>query len=61
MSDEQQCEEDWGKRWKVCFVEKLLDSDKGKESHYNVRTRDAYNQLLGEDEAAKSAMKKTPL
>jgi hypothetical protein len=28
-----------------CFMEKLLDSDKDKESHYNVMTRDVYRQL----------------
>jgi hypothetical protein len=52
MSDEPQSEEDRGRRWKVCFMEKLLDSKKHKESHYNVRTRDAYNQLLAEVEEA---------
>jgi hypothetical protein len=52
MSDEPQWEEDRGRRWKVFFMEKLLDSEKHKESHYNVRTRDAYNQLLAEAEEA---------
>jgi hypothetical protein len=40
---------------------KLLDSEKHKQSHYNVMTRDAYNQLLAEAEEAKSAVKKTSL
>jgi hypothetical protein len=42
-------------------MEKLLDSDKDKESQYNVMKRDAYNQLLAEVEEAKSAVKKTSL
>jgi hypothetical protein len=61
MSNEPQWEEDRGRRWKVCFIDKLLDSEKGKESQYNIMTRDAYNQLLTEVEEAKSAVKKTPL
>jgi hypothetical protein len=61
MSNEPQCEEDRGRRWKVCFMEKLLDSEKHKQSHYNVMTRDAYNQFLAEVEEAKSAVNMTSL
>jgi hypothetical protein len=43
----------------LCFMEKLLDSEKDKESQYNVMKRDTYNQLLAEVEEAKSAVKKT--
>jgi hypothetical protein len=42
MCDETQCEEDRWRRWTVCFMEKLLDAEKHKQSHYNVMTRDAY-------------------
>jgi hypothetical protein len=42
-------------------MEKLLDSEKHKQSHYNVMTRDAYNQLLAEVEGAKYAVKKKSL
>jgi hypothetical protein len=54
-----QYEEDRGRKWEVYFMEKLLDSEKHKQSQYNVMTRDAYNQLLAEVEKAKSAVKKT--
>jgi hypothetical protein len=42
-------------------MEKLLDSEKHKQSHYNVMITDAYNQLLVEVEEAKSPVKKTSL
>jgi hypothetical protein len=61
VSDEPQCEEDRGRRWTVYFMEKLLDSEKDKESQYNLMKRDTYNQLLAEVEEAKSAVKKTSL
>jgi GTP1/Obg family GTP-binding protein len=35
-------------------MEKLLDSEKHKQTHYDVMTRDAYSQPLAEVEEAKS-------
>jgi hypothetical protein len=61
MSDEMESEEGRGKRWEVCFMQKLVTVEKDKESHYSVITRNSYCKLLAEAEEAKSAMKKTSL
>jgi hypothetical protein len=61
MSDEMQCEEGRGKRWEVCFMQKLLRVEKDKESHYSVITKNSYCKFLAESEEAKSPVKKTSL
>jgi hypothetical protein len=41
------------------FLKKLMELAKGKDNHYNIITKDAYNLLLKEVEDAILATKKT--
>jgi hypothetical protein len=61
MNDEMQCEEGRGKRWEVCFMQKLLRVKKDKENHYSVTTRNSYCKLVAEAEEGKSVVKEMSL
>ncbi|KAG8289770.1 hypothetical protein J6590_097634 [Homalodisca vitripennis] len=49
------------KEWRERFMTTVLQSENEKSTHFNVLTKDKYQQLINEVETAANTDKKTPL